>query len=108
MRLRKAASALRSIWPGCATQTHYLAQIGYVLLTYLVYNLLADFHQQTMRGGQFEGYGLKRIYRDLLATPGSLTFDQDHRLLCIKLFSQKQFSEDLLLGLLKCCSGIIT
>ena len=84
----------------------YLAQIGYVLLTDLAHNLLADFYHQALRGSQFEGYGLKRIVRDLLATPGRLTFDQDHRLLRIELLSQKQFSGDLLLCLLKYCSGV--
>ena len=82
----------------------YLGQIGYVLLTDLAHNLLADFYHKALSVSRFESYGLKRIVRDLLATPGRLIFDRD-RLQRIELLSQKQFSEDLLMCLLKYCSG---
>jgi hypothetical protein len=82
----------------------YLGQIGYVLLTDLAHNLLADFYHQALLGSQFEGYGLKRIVRDLLATPGRLIFDQN-RLQRIELLSQKQFVEDLRICLERYCSG---
>jgi len=82
----------------------YLGQIGYVLLTDLAHNLLADFYHQALLGTKFQGYGLKRIVRDLLATPGRLLFDQD-RLQRIELLSQKQFAEDLLICLERYCFG---
>ena len=72
----------------------YLGQIAYVLLTDLAHNLLADFYHQALLGSKFDGYGLKRIVRDLLA-PGRLVFDQD-RLQRIELLSQKQNVEYLL------------
>lgn len=83
---------------------NYLAQIGYVLLTDLAHNLLADFYHQALLGTKFHDYGLKRIVRDLLATPGRLFFDQN-RLQRIDLLSQKQFSEDLLICLERYCLG---
>ena len=82
----------------------YLGQIGYVLLTDLAHNLLADFSRKGLSNTRLEGFGLKRIVRDLLATPGRLIFDQD-RLQRIELLSQKQFSEDLLICLERYCSG---
>lgn len=82
----------------------YLGQIGYVLLTDLAHNLLADFYHRTLLGTRFEGYGLKRIVRDLLATPGRLIFDHG-QLQRIELLSQKQFTEDLRICLERYCSG---
>ncbi len=82
----------------------YLGQIGYVLLTDLAHNLLADFYHYALRGSRFDEYGLKRVVRDLLATPGRLVFDQG-RLQRIELLSQKQFVEDLLICLVRYCSG---
>ena len=82
----------------------FLGQIGYVLLTDLAHNLLADFYHQALLGTKFQNYGLKRIVRDLLATPGRLFFDQD-RLQRIELLSQKQFAEDLRICLERYCFG---
>lgn len=70
-------------------------QKGYILLTDLAHNLLADFKHHALRGSQFEDYGLKRIVRDLLCMPGLLTFDQ-HQLLHIGLPSQMKNSADFL------------
>jgi hypothetical protein len=72
----------------------YLGQIAYVLLTDLAHNLLADFYHHALLGSKFEGFGLKRIVRDVLATPGRLIFDQG-RLQRIELLSQKQNAEHL-------------
>ena len=80
----------------------YLGQIGYVLLTDLAHNLLADFYHQALLGSRLEGYGLKRIVRDLLATPGRLIFEQG-RLRRIDLLSQKQNVEDLRICLERYC-----
>lgn len=80
----------------------YLGQIAYILLTDLAHNLLADFYHQALLGSKFEGYGLKRIVRDLLATPGRLVF-ADGKLQRIELLSQKQISEDLLSCLERYC-----
>lgn len=82
----------------------YLGQIVYVLLTDLAHNLLADFYHQALLGSKFEGYGLKRIVRDLLATPGRLIFEQD-RLHRIELLSQKQNVEHLRICLERYCSA---
>lgn len=83
----------------------YLGQIAYVLLTDLAHNLLAHFYHQALCESRFHDYGLKRIVRDLLATPGRLVLDQDHRLQRIELLSQKQFVEDLRICLERYCSG---
>jgi hypothetical protein len=80
----------------------YLGQIAYVLLTDLAHNLLADFYQQALLGSKFEGYGLKRIVRDLLATPGRLIFEHD-RLQRIELLSQKQNVKPLRICLERYC-----
>ena len=82
----------------------YLGQIGYVLLTDLAHNLLADFYHRALLGSKFEGYGLKRIVRDLLATPGRLIFDHG-QLQRIELLSQKQFAEALRICLERYCLG---
>ncbi|MCI0557106.1 MAG: hypothetical protein MN733_01315 [Nitrososphaera sp.] len=81
----------------------YLGQIAYVLLTDLAHNLLADFYHQALLGSRFQGYGLKRIVRDLLATPGRLIFEQE-RLQSIELLSQKQYVDDLRSCLERYCS----
>jgi len=52
----------------------FLAQKGFVLLTDLAHNLLADFHHRALVGSQFEDYGPKRIVRDLLTMQGRLVF----------------------------------
>lgn len=82
----------------------YLGQIAYVLLTDLAHNLLADFYHQALLPGKFEGYGLKRIVRDLLTTPGRLIFERDN-LQRIELLSQKQNVESLRRCLERYCSG---
>lgn len=73
-------------------------QMGYILLTDLAHNLLADFKHHALVGSRFEGYGLKRIIRDLLSMPGVLVFE-DKKLVRIELLSQKQNAADLLICL---------
>lgn len=82
----------------------FLAQKGYILLTDLAHNLLADFQHRALLGGRFEDYGPKRIIRDLLRMPGKLTF-RDGNITKIELLSQKQFSQDLLICLERYCLG---
>jgi hypothetical protein len=82
----------------------FQAQKGYILLTDLAHNLLADFHHRALLGSRFEGYGPKRIIRDLLRMPGNLTFVNGN-IAKIELLSQKQFSQDLLICLERYCSG---
>ena len=72
----------------------FLGQKGYILLTDLAHNLLADFYFRALLGSPFEDYGPKRIVRDLLATPGRLVFE-NQRLARVELLSLKQFSKDL-------------
>ena len=76
----------------------FLAQKGYILLTDLAHNLLADFHHHALVGSRFEGYGPK------LCMPGKLTF-VDGKIAKIELPSQKQFSKDLLICLERYCLG---
>lgn len=75
-------------------------QTGYILLTDLAHNLLADFKRYALLGSRFESYGLKRIVRDLLCLPGRLIFDE-HQLVGIQLLTQKQNARDLLVCLEK-------
>lgn len=82
----------------------FLAQKGYLLLTDLAHNLLADFQHRALVGSRFEGYGPKRIIRDLLHMPGQLTFE-DGKIAKIELLSQKHFSQDLLICLERYCLG---
>ena len=83
----------------------YLGQVGYILLTDLAHNLLADFYHRALVESRFKDYGLKRIVRDLLATPGRLIFDEQNHLQRIELLSQKQYAEELLICLERYCSG---
>ena len=80
------------------------AQKGFILLTDLAHNLLADFYHRALVGSRFESYGLKRIVRDLLTTPGLLVFEAGS-LKRIGLLSLKQFSDELLICLQKYCSS---
>ena len=73
-------------------------QKGYILLTDLAHNLLADFKHHALKGSRFETYGIKRIVRDLLCMPGLLVF-KDEKLARIELLSQKQNAADLLICL---------
>ncbi len=82
----------------------FFAQKGFILLTDLAHNLLADFYHRALIGTRFEDYGLKRIVRDLLAMPGRLVFD-GNELKRIELLSLKQFASDLLICLEKYCLG---
>ena len=76
----------------------FTGQMGYILLTDLAHNLLADFRRHALEGSRFAGYGLKRIIRDLLLMPGVLVFD-NKKLVRIELLSQKQNAADLLICL---------
>ena len=82
----------------------FLGQKGYILLTDLAHNLLADFHHQALVSSRFEGFGPKRIVRDLLNMPGRLVFDGD-KLVRIELLSLKHFAGDLAICLERFCSG---
>ncbi len=77
----------------------FTGQQAYILLTDLAHNLLADFHHQALQGTRFDGFGLQRIVRDILATPGRLVFE-GRQLKRIELLSQTKNVDDLL-GCLK-------
>jgi hypothetical protein len=83
---------------GTRRKRGFLAQKGFVLLTDLAHNLLADFHHRALVGSRFEGYGPKRIVRDLLAMQGRLIFEAGE-LERIELLSLKQNARDLLMCL---------
>ena len=80
----------------------FLGQKGFILLTDLAHNLLADFHHRALCGTRFEPFGLKRIVRDLLTIPGRLDFS-DGKLKQIALLSLNQNAADLLICLEKYC-----
>ena len=82
----------------------FLAQKGYILLTDLAHNLLADFQHRALVGSRFENYGPKRIIRDLLRIPGNL-ISCNGSIIKIELLSQKQFSQDLMICLERFCLG---
>jgi hypothetical protein len=79
-------------------------QQGYILLTDLAHNLLADFQQRALRNTRFANYGLKRIVRDLLNIPGRLSFESQ-QLKRIELLSLNQHTKDLIICLERYCSG---
>jgi hypothetical protein len=83
---------------------NFLGQKGYILLTDLAHNLLADFYHRALVGTRFSEFGPKRIVRDLLAIPGRLVFD-GNQLVRVELLSQNQFAKDLAICLLRYCSG---
>ncbi len=78
------------------------AQEGYILMTDIAHNLLADFKHNGLQGSRFEAFGLKRIVRDLLHMSGQLTFE-DGQLTKIALLSQNQYARDLLICLERYC-----
>jgi hypothetical protein len=82
----------------------FCGQKGYILLTDLAHNLLADFAQCALTDTRFAQWGLKRIVRDLLATPGQLIF-AGGKLVRVELLSQKQFATDLVGCLEKYCAN---
>ena len=78
----------------------FAAQQGYILLTDLTHNLLADFHQHALIGSRFAPFGLRRIVRQLLNIPGRLVFDGSE-LKRIELLTLNHFSHDLIICLNK-------
>lgn len=82
----------------------FAAQQGYILLTDLTHNLLADFHHRALIGSRFEPFGLRRIVRQLLNIPGRLVFDGPE-LKRIELLTLNHFSKDLIICLKKYCLG---
>ena len=82
----------------------FFGQKGYILLTDLAHNLLADFHHRALIKSPFEDYGPKRIVRDLLAMPGRIVSDGD-KPIRIELLSLKHFSKDLATCLERYCVG---
>ena len=81
----------------------FTGQKGYILLTDLAHNLLADLGHRGLAGSSFAGYGPKRIVRDLLKMPGLVSLDEN--LIQIDLLSQNQFAEELAMCLVRYCSG---
>lgn len=82
----------------------FAAQQGFILLTDLSHNLLADFYHRALLGSRFEGYGLRRIVRQLLNIPGRLVFDGS-QLKQIELLTLNQNAADLIICLKKYISG---
>ena len=78
----------------------FLGQKAFVLLTDLAHNLMADFYNKALINSRFEPFGPKRIVRDLLHTPGLLSFD-DNKLSQVDLLSLKHYSKALVSVLLR-------
>lgn len=76
----------------------FTGQLGYILLTDLAHNLLADFHHKALVGSRFENYGLKRIVRDLLNVPGRLVVE-NNQLKSVELLTLMKNSKDLIICL---------
>ena len=74
------------------------AQKALILLTDLAHNLLADFHHTALAGTRYEGFGPKRMVRDLLAIPGKLTFEGT-QLKRIDLLESHPHAKDMLICL---------
>lgn len=85
-------------------KSSFTGQYGYILLTDLAHNLLADFRRRALQDTRFANYGLKRIVRDLLNIPGRLWFEGD-QLRYVELLSHNQNTEDLILCLERYCLG---
>ena len=78
----------------------FLAQKALVLLTDMAHNLLADFYHTALVGSSFEGYGPKRIVRDLLAMEGRLHLDSG-QLTKVDLAADHQLAKELLACLVR-------
>lgn len=85
-------------------KTSFTGQQGYIVLTDLVHNLLADFRSRALCGTPFANYGLKRIVRDLLNIPGRLYFD-GQQLKRIEFLTHNQNSQELIICLERFCVG---
>ena len=81
----------------------FTGQKGYILLTNLAHNLLADFAHRGLAGSPFAGFGPKRIVRDLPKMPGLLSLSESQ--MQIDLPSKNQFAEKLVMCLVRYCSG---
>lgn len=90
--------------PAARRKRSLTGQQGYLLLTDLAHNLVADFHQRALQDTALAGYGLKRIVRDLFNVPGRLYFDGPN-LKRVELLSQHHHTANLLIGLKKYCLG---
>lgn len=75
-------------------KSNFTGQLAYILLTDIAHNLLTDFRRRVLSDSPLSSLGPKRIVRDLLALPGSLTF-HDGELVHVGLASQLQFSQHL-------------
>ena len=82
----------------------FAAQQGFILLIDLTHNLLADFHHRALLGSRFEGYGLRRIVRQLLNIPARLVFEGP-QLKRVELLTLNQNTTDLIICLKKYISG---
>jgi len=79
---------------------NFFGQKGYILLTDLAHNLLADFYHLALVDSAFHDYGPKRIVRDILAVPGRMSFEND-QLVRVDLISQMQSANTLVTCLKK-------
>ena len=82
----------------------FTGQSAYILLTDLAHNLLADFHHKALLNSRFDGFGPKRIVRDLLSMPGKIV-QLDDKLIQVELSTTlNQFSQDFAYCLQRLCS----
>lgn len=83
-------------------KSSFTGQYGYILLTDLAHNLLADFRHRALQDTRFANYGFKRIVRDLLNVPGRLWFI-GNQLKRVELLTQNQNAKDLIICLERYC-----
>ena len=73
----------------------FLSQKALILLTDIAHNLLADFYHTALRGSSFEGFGPKRIVRDLLTMEGRIHFKAG-KLVKVDFSAKHPFAKELL------------
>jgi hypothetical protein len=78
----------------------FLAQKALVLLTDMAHNLLADFYHSALAGSRFQGFGPKRIVRDLLAMEGRIHLERG-QLTKVELAADHRYAKELLACLVR-------
>lgn len=83
----------------------FTGQSAYILLTDLAHNLLAEFHHKALRNSRFDGFGLKRIVRDLLSLPGKIVLADDKLVKIEFATTQNLFAKEFVDCLQKFCAN---
>lgn len=82
------------------------AQKALILLTDICHNIISHFRYHGLSNSSFEGWGTKRIVRDLFAIPGRL-YVHHGQLKRIELLDSHPYADEMLECLQKYCSRVI-